>query len=146
MPFCSPRAENHNGERACRAFHWLEFPLLAACLSSYFIINNVCLALLTRMEEEISTPILQDQFVGINNIIKVNTFASQRHVFEGKNEQFLLENASNLIHELFSTILTRKFNKIFLVKIVIQKYMHFQREIAIFFPKTRRWEAKVLSL
>ena len=29
-----------------------------------------------------------------------NTFASQRPVFEGKNEPFLLENASNLTHEI----------------------------------------------
>ena len=29
----------------------------------------------------------------------ITTFASQRRVFEGKNEAFLLENASNLTHE-----------------------------------------------
>ena len=31
----------------------------------------------------------------------INTFASQRLVFEEKNELFLFENASNLIHEFF---------------------------------------------
>ena len=37
----------------------------------------------------------------------INTFASQRHVFDEKNEPFLLENASNLTHEF----LYDKFNK-----------------------------------
>ena len=35
----------------------------------------------------------------ISTIVKINTFASQRLLFEDKNEQFLLENASKLIYE-----------------------------------------------
>ena len=35
----------------------------------------------------------------ISTIVKINTFASQRLLFEDKNEQFLLENASNLTHD-----------------------------------------------
>ena len=39
---------------------------------------------------------------------EVNTFASQRLVFEEKKKLFLLKNASNLTGEYFMTILTRK--------------------------------------
>ena len=46
-------------------------------------------------------------------ISKLNTFVSQRLVFEEKNESCLFENASNLTHDFCMTILTRKFNKIF---------------------------------
>ena len=47
------------------------------------------------------------------NLPSINTFASQRFILEGKNEPFLLENASNLTHEFLQ--------ENFVVKIVIQK-------------------------
>ena len=51
------------------------------------------------------------------------TFASQRLVFEKKNEQILLENVSNLTHE-FSYDNFNKQNLLnFLVKTFIQKLM-----------------------
>ena len=53
----------------------------------------------------------------------INTFTSQRLVFEGKNETFLLENASNLTHKFCITVLTKNF----LVKKLIHvlNLMHF---------------------
>ena len=54
----------------------------------------------------------------------INNLASRRLVFKEKNEPFLFENASNLTHVFFMTILTRKF----------------------FFSETRSLEEKVLIL
>ena len=48
----------------------------------------------------------------------INTFASQRLVFEENNEPFLLENASNLTNEF---LYDKKIFKTFLAEIVIQK-------------------------
>ena len=39
---------------------------------------------------------------------KLNTFASKRLVFEGKNESFRFENASNLTHDLLYNNLNKK--------------------------------------
>ena len=38
--------------------------------------------------------------------MRINTSASRRLSFEGKNEPFLLDNASNLTNEFLMTILT----------------------------------------
>ena len=47
----------------------------------------------------------------------VNTFASQCFIFEKKKLTISHENASNLTYEFCMTILTRKFIKIFLLKL-----------------------------
>ena len=52
-------------------------------------------------------------------VLIINTFASQRLVFEEKNTPFLLESASKLTHEF----LYDNFIKNFFVKKVIQKFM-----------------------
>ena len=67
---------------------------------------------------------------------KFNTFAFQRLVFEGKNEPFLLENASNLNHEF----LYDNFNKkIFLNFLIIQKL---KEQWYIFFLKSEALRSK----
>ena len=45
-------------------------------------------------------------------IQRINTSASQRLVFEEKNKLFLLENTSNLTHELLYDNFNKKFLKI----------------------------------
>ena len=67
-----------------------------------------------------------------------NTFASQRLGFEGKNEPFILENVSNLTHEFFMTILTRKFFMLNLsYKNSCVKFDAFSRRNSLFFPQKR---------
>ena len=72
-----------------------------------------------------------------------NTFASQLLVFERKNEQFFLENASNLTQEFLYDNFNKKILLSFLVKFVIQ---FFKEKWFIFSLKKRRWEAKVLNI
>ena len=57
----------------------------------YFIlfITTISLLFITSMK----------YLTSVGLILLLNTFASQRFVFEGKNEVFLLENTSNLTHE-----------------------------------------------
>ena len=60
-----------------------------------------------------------------------------------KNEPFLLENASNLKPKFLHDNFTRKFNKIFLLKLSykthVSNWMRFQGEMVDFFStKTRR--------
>ena len=55
------------------------------------------------------------------NLFKVNTFASPHLVFEEKNEPFVLENASIWHTGFCMTILTRKFNKIFLLTLSLSR-------------------------
>ena len=71
-------------------------------------------------------------------LLSFNTFPSQRLVFEGKNEPFLLENASNLTHEfLFDNLL---------IKIVIQnscvKFDEFSGRNGSFFSQKRGAEKR----
>ena len=50
---------------------------------------------------------------------KINTFASQRFIFKEKNKPFLLQNASNLTHDFYMTIVKKNLLN-FLVKTVIK--------------------------
>ena len=80
----------------------------------------------------------------------INTFASERLVFEEKNEPFLLKKTSNLTHELLYDNFSKTNYQNFLVKIVIKKthvsnFMHFQDAIAhLFILQTELLETKVL--
>ena len=53
-------------------------------------------------------------------LIKINTFASQRFVFEKKSEQFRLENKSNLTHEFLYDNFNKTILATFIVKIITQ--------------------------
>ena len=76
-----------------------------------------------------------------------NTFASQRLVFWGKNEPFILENALNLSHEFLYDHFNKKNFVKCSFKIVIlmcQIWCIFMDKWMIFSSKTKPWEAKVL--
>ena len=76
----------------------------------------------------------------------INTFVSQWFIFEEKNKPFLLEKASNLTHEFLYGILTRKINKIFLLKMLYKnscvKFDTFSKRNGSFFPQKRGAEKR----
>ena len=73
-----------------------------------------------------------------------------RFYFGGKiNEPFCYGNALNLAHEFFMIILTRKFCKIFLLKLCV-KFHAFSTQNYFLFSKMRRleekWRIRIYSL
>ena len=73
------------------------------------------------------------------NSKNLNIFASQRFVFEKKNEPFLLEKASNLTLEFLYDNFNKKYCH---TKSHILNIVYFQGEIVHFFSQKRSAEKK----
>ena len=64
-----------------------------------FLHENLFFLISKKVLFEILDYLLPDIALKLKNKYLINTFASQRLVFEGINEPFFLENASNLTHK-----------------------------------------------